>query len=307
MSQPDSGIAGNTPQQINRLLCHQLSQFVTWGQAHRDLIAVHPDLAQLLQTASTALRSGIPESITSQRQATNSFPDSETLVSDTVSGLATTKEDGLIRIVIASSRPIIRESLRNLLTLEEDFRVVAEAGDGKEVVEMLEEHQPDFLVLDLKMLSLDGLTVLETLRNSRIKTKVVLTASNRNQFIQAMKSKTRSVVRELKAEELLIQNIRMVHAWGTWRDPNKMLAGPQHLTSLSESVLVGERLTIREAEIIGLVAQGFKNQEMAEKLFINLQTVKNHLHNIFGKLGISNRVELACYANRKYLCALASR
>jgi DNA-binding NarL/FixJ family response regulator len=73
------------------------------------------------------------------------------------------KEGGLIRIVIADDHPIFRDGLRKLLTLEPDFRVVAEARDGKEVLEVLDEHQPDILLLDLKMPGLDGLTALQKL------------------------------------------------------------------------------------------------------------------------------------------------
>ena len=80
------------------------------------------------------------------------------------------KEGGLIRIVIADDHPIFRDGLRKLLTLEPDFRVVAEARDGNEVLEVLDEHQPDILLLDLNMPGLDGLGALQKLQNSRTKT-----------------------------------------------------------------------------------------------------------------------------------------
>src|SRR5882672_10073993 len=106
------------------------------------------------------------------------------------------KEIELIRIAIADDHAIFRDGLRRLLTIEEDFRVVAEARDGKEVPALLEEYQPDILLLDLKMPGLDGLTVLQKLQSSQTKTKViVLTASeDRNQFMQAMKLGSRGIV-----------------------------------------------------------------------------------------------------------------
>src|SRR5438045_2405722 len=79
------------------------------------------------------------------------------------------KEGELIRIVIADDHPIFRDGLRKLLSLEPDFRVVAEACDGKEVLEVLDQHQPDILLLDLKMPGLDGLSALQKLQNSRHK------------------------------------------------------------------------------------------------------------------------------------------
>src|SRR6266853_500500 len=208
------------------------------------------------------------------------------------------KEGELIRIVIADDHPIFRDGLRKLLMLEEDFRVVAEARDGKEVLEVLDEHQPDILLLDLKMPGLDGLTALQKLQNSRTKTKViVLTASEeKNQFVQAMKFGTCGIVLKQTATELLIKSIRKVHAGEIWLDSHTTAAVMRQFASVDETPAVQmappppqqrdrERspLSQREREIVALVAQGFKNKEMAEKMFISEQTVKNHLHNIFDK------------------------
>jgi two-component system, NarL family, nitrate/nitrite response regulator NarL len=221
---------------------------------------------------------------------------------------AVVKEADLIRIVIADDHPIFRDGLRKLLMLEEDFRVVAEARDGKEVLEVLEEHQPDILLLDLKMPGLDGLTALQKLQNSRTKTKViVLTASeDKNQFVQAMKFGTCGIVLKQTATELLIKSIRKVHAGEIWLDSHTTAAVMRQFSSPMDAAPLGggrdrdrSPLSQREREIVVLVAQGFKNKEMAEKMFISEQTVKNHLHNIFDKLGVSDRLELALYAIHK--------
>src|SRR5438445_566169 len=217
------------------------------------------------------------------------------------------KDGELIRIVIADDHPIFRDGLRKLLMLEEDFRVVAEARDGKEVLEVLDEHQPDILLLDLKMPGLDGLTALQKLQNSRTKTKViVLTASeDKNQFVQAMKFGTCGIVLKQTATELLIKSIRKVHAGEIWLDSHTTAAVMRQFSSPLDPSPLGSRdrdrspLSQREREIVVLVAQGFKNKEMAEKMFISEQTVKNHLHNIFDKLGVSDRLELALYAIHK--------
>src|ERR1700675_1227131 len=214
------------------------------------------------------------------------------------------KEGELIRIVIADDHPIFRDGLRKLLMLEEDFRVVAEARDGKEVLEVLDEHQPDILLLDLKMPGLDGLTALQKLQNARTKTKViVLTASeDKNQFVQAMKFGTCGIVLKQTATDFLIKSIRKVHAGEIWLDSHTTAAVMRQFSSAMEPTPLGGRdrdrfpLSQREREIVALVAQGFKNKEMAEKMFISEQTVKNHLHNIFDKLGVSDRLELALYA-----------
>ena len=147
------------------------------------------------------------------------------------------KEGELIRIVIADDHPIFRDGLRKLLTLEEDFRVVAEARDGKEVLEVLDEHQPDILLLDLKMPGLDGLTTLQKLQNSRTKTKViVLTASDdKNEFVQAMKFGTCGIVLKQTATELLIKSIRKVHAGEIWLDSHTTAAVMRQFSSPMES------------------------------------------------------------------------
>jgi DNA-binding NarL/FixJ family response regulator len=212
-----------------------------------------------------------------------------------------------IRIVIADDHPIFRDGLRKLLALEEDFIVVAEARDGKEVIEVLDEHQPDILLLDLKMPGLDGLSALQKLQSSKSRTKViVLTASeDKNQFVQAMKFGTCGIVLKQTATELLIKSIRKVHAGEIWLDSHTTAAVMRQFSSPIEQMPLGGRdrdrspLSQREREIVVLVAQGFKNKEMAEKMFISEQTVKNHLHNIFDKLGVSDRLELALYAIHK--------
>src|SRR6185436_14612402 len=233
----------------------------------------------------------------------SAIPDSE----GDLSANGAAKEGELIRIVIADDHPIFRDGLRKLLVLEEDFRVVAEARDGKEVLEVLDEYQPDILLLDLKMPGLDGLTALQKLQNARTKTKViVLTASeDKNQFVQAMKFGTCGIVLKQTATDLLIKSIRKVHAGEIWLDSHTTAAVMRQSSSPLDSAPLGSRdrerspLSQREREIVVLVAQGFKNKEMAEKMFISEQTVKNHLHNIFDKLGVSDRLELALYAIHK--------
>jgi two-component system, NarL family, nitrate/nitrite response regulator NarL len=213
-----------------------------------------------------------------------------------------------IRIVVADDHPIFRDGLCKLLALEEDFEVIAQAQDGREVLEILQQCEPDILLLDLKMPGLDGLATLQRLQQSRNKTRViVLTASDdKNEFVQAMKLGTSGIVLKQTATELLIKSIRKVHAGEIWLDSHTTAAVIRQFVAAEEPPPAPvaqpprerERspLSQREREIVALVAQGFKNKEMAEKMFISEQTVKNHLHNIFDKLGVSDRLELALYA-----------
>jgi DNA-binding NarL/FixJ family response regulator len=215
-----------------------------------------------------------------------------------------------IRIVVADDHPIFRDGLCKLLALEEDFEVVAQAQDGRQVLEVLQQSEPDILLLDLKMPGLDGLATLQRLQAARNKTRViVLTASDdKNEFVQAMKLGTSGIVLKQTATELLIKSIRKVHAGEIWLDSHTTAAvirtfvaaeeapAPQGIPQPASRERERSPLSQREREIVALVAQGFKNKEMAEKMFISEQTVKNHLHNIFDKLGVSDRLELALYA-----------
>src|SRR6185369_14413783 len=209
-----------------------------------------------------------------------------------------------IRIVVADDHPIFRDGLCRLLALEEDFEVVAQAQDGRQVLDVLQQHDPDILLLDLKMPGLDGLATLQRLQAMKHRTKViVLTASeDKNEFIQAMKFGTSGIVLKQTATELLIKSIRKVYAGEIWLDSHTTAAVMRQFAAAEDAppppTVTRERppLSQREREIVALVAQGFKNKEMAEKMFISEQTVKNHLHNIFDKLGVSDRLELALYA-----------
>src|SRR6516225_8992188 len=125
-----------------------------------------------------------------------------------------------IRIVVADDHPIFRDGLCKLLSLEEDFEVVAQASDGRQVLEVLQQLDPDILLLDLKMPGLDGLGTLQRLQAMKNKTRViVLTASDdKNEFVQAMKLGTSGIVLKQTATDLLIKSIRKVHDGEIWLD-----------------------------------------------------------------------------------------
>ena len=231
----------------------------------------------------------------------------------------TEKKKATVRIVIADDHPIVRDGLKKLLLLEDDFEVVGEASDGREVLDKVQELDPDVLLLDLRMPNLDGLAALQALQQTNKRTRViVLTASeDKNEFVQAMKLGCSGIVLKQTAPDLIVKSIRKVNSGEIWLDSHTTAAVMRQFSTGLEGSGSGpagkgrERspLSTREREIVALVAQGYKNKEMAEKMFISEQTVKNHLHNIFDKLGVSDRLELALYAIHKglHLPAEASR
>ena len=216
-----------------------------------------------------------------------------------------------IRLLIADDHPIVRDGLRKLLLLEDDFEVVGEAVDGRDVLDKVRELDPDIVLLDLRMPNLDGLGALQAMQQTNKRTRVIiLTASeDKNEFVQAMKLGCSGIVLKQTAPDLIVKSIRKVHSGEIWLDSHTTAAVMRQFSTGLESSGSGQGgkgrerspLSAREREIVALVAQGYKNKEMAEKMFISEQTVKNHLHNIFDKLGVSDRLELALYAIHKGL------
>src|SRR5258707_3116774 len=206
---------------------------------------------------------------------------------------------GTIRVLIADDHPIVRDGLAKLLSLEEDVQVVGEASDGCEVLDKVQELDPDVLLLDLRMPNLDGLSALQALQQTNKRTRViVLTASeDKNEFVQAMKLGCSGIVLKQTAPDLIVKSIRKVNAGEIWLDSHTTAAVMRQFQTGTEAGGSGgsgkgrERspLSARGREIVALVAHGYKNKEIAEKMFISEQTVKDHLHNILDKVGISGR------------------
>jgi len=209
------------------------------------------------------------------------------------------KAKNAIRVAIADDHPIFRDGLRKLLEHEDDIVVVGEVSSGAECPALLAKVKPDILLLDLRMPDKDGLTLLEEMNFDTMTSRViVLTATEDDRdVIRAMRLGARGVVLKQSASDLLIKSIRKVAGGEIWLD-KRMTS--EVMRAFAKSTETGRRekplLSDREKEIVQLVAQGYRNREIGEKLFISEQTVKNHLHNIFDKLGVSDRLELALYA-----------
>ncbi len=210
------------------------------------------------------------------------------------------KNKNAIRVLVADDHPIFRDGLRKLLESEPDVAIVGEASSGSECIQLLSKLKPDILLLDLRMPDKDGLAVLEEVNFDTLQTKVIVVTATEDDrdVVRAMRLGARGVVLKQSATDLLLRSIRKVHQGEIWLD-QRMTA--EVMKAFAQSAEGGARrekplLSDREKEIVQLVAQGYRNREIGEKLFISEQTVKNHLHNIFDKLGVSDRLELALYA-----------
>lgn len=209
-----------------------------------------------------------------------------------------------IRVLIADDHAIFRDGLRKLLSSDDNIVIVGEAQNGAECIKLLARLKPDVLLLDLRMPEKDGFAVLEEVSFDEVPTRVaVLTAGEDDRaVVRAMRLGASGVVLKQSATDTLVKCIHRVHEGEIWLD-NHVTAEVMKAFSTSESGRPCEKplLSDREMEVVQHVAQGFRNKEIGEKLFISEQTVKNHLRNIFDKLGLSDRLELALYAVHHHL------
>lgn len=211
-------------------------------------------------------------------------------------------KSSVVRILIADDHTIFREGLRRLLESESGFEVVGEAADGAEAVSMTPQFNPDVLLLDLAMPRVPGLEALRELTESRTKSHVILltAAIEKRQIIEALQVGAKGVVMKDAATQMLIKAIRTVMAGQYWvgREPVpdlvKYLRAQAAAQPASKAKSFG--LTRREIEILGTIVAGLSNKEIAQKFSLSEDTVKHHLTNIFDKVGVSSRLELALFA-----------
>jgi two-component system, NarL family, nitrate/nitrite response regulator NarL len=208
-------------------------------------------------------------------------------------------ETPAIRIVIADDHAIFRDGLRRLLVGEKDFVVVAEAADGKEAVALARTLKPDVLLLDLAMPRVPGMEVLRELAREELSVYTILLTAEIQPFevSSALQLGARGIVLKASPPELLLKCIRSVCEGEYW-------VGSEIVTALAQFEQrpgSNSGLTTRELEIVSAIRTGNSNKEIALKLSISEETVKRHLSNIFGKLGVSSRLELAILASRHNL------
>lgn len=209
-----------------------------------------------------------------------------------------------IRLVLADDHPIVLDGLEQLFRLERDLVVVARCRDGEETLRALRTYRPDVVVLDIRMPECDGLQVLRTLKEEGLPTRVVLltAALEEDHLVEALQLGVGGIVLKEMAPRLLVDAVREVHAGGRWIDKGSSNRALERLLRRDEeSQEVASSLTPRELEIVRMVTRGLRNRSIAEQLFISEGTVKIHLHNIYQKLGVSGRLELAVQARSKGL------
>ena len=204
-----------------------------------------------------------------------------------------------IRIIIADDHAIFRDGLRRLLMTDKRFTVIAEAADGRDAVRLTRELNPDILLLDLAMPRVPGMEVLREFAQKKHPVYIILLTAAIQPFevTGAFQLGARGVVLKSSPPELLLKGIHAVAEGKHWvegealTDWTRIVRRPTGIGGL----------TSREMEIISAIQSGNSNREIANRLAISEETVKRHLSNIFGKLGVSSRLELALLATKHNL------
>ena len=215
---------------------------------------------------------------------------------------APSKRDPLVRIVIADDHAIFRDALQALLEAEKDFRVIGSVGDGRAAVSLVRELRPDVLLLDVAMPHVDGLEALRQISEAGSPTRVILLsgAIEKADIVTAIQLGARGLVLKESGAAVLLKGIRGVMSGQYWigrEAVSNLLEVLRSLISHGGNAPRNEfGLTAREIEIVGAVVAAYGNKEIAQRFQISEKTVKHHLTNIFDKLGVSNRLELALLA-----------
>lgn len=205
-----------------------------------------------------------------------------------------------IRVVVADDHPLAREGLRKLINEAIDIEVVGETDDGAKVLQLVEQLQPDVLLLDMEMPGSNGIEVAKKLKAQKSAVRILaLSAHDDKHYISGLLSSgAAGYLTKEEVPQTIIEAIRGVargeQGWVSRQVAAKMMAWTQQndtKTALSE----------RELEVLKLVVEGKTNQEIGLALKISEKTVEKHLDNVFTKLNVSSRVEAAVYAVREGL------
>ncbi len=211
-----------------------------------------------------------------------------------------------IRLMIADDHSMIREGLKQLLELDYNLKVVAEAADGNEILKKLDEYNVDVLLLDINMPNMNGLEALKHIRVNNFNTKVlILTIHNEIDYLlKAVDIGCDGYVLKDSDSNLLRKAIYTVYEGEKFIQPSLTPMLNAGLISRAEIDPKLNELTRREMEILKLIAEGLFNKEIGLKLDISERTVKNHVSSIFKKIEVSDRTQAAVYAIKNNLINL---
>ena len=202
------------------------------------------------------------------------------------------------RVLIADDHVTVREGLAAIIGRQPDMTIVAQAANGREAVDLWQQHQPDVVLLDLRMPMLDGVGAINEIRERCPDARIVVltTFDSDHELLRAIKAGAKGYLLKDAQREELLECIRKVHAGGTYIQSS--------LTDKLAAVVSSKELTERELHVLRLLALGKSNRQIGADLYISETTVKSHLRSIFTKLNVLSRTEAIAVASRLGLVQL---
>ncbi len=214
--------------------------------------------------------------------------------------------DEPIRVLVVDDHNVVREGLCALIEEYSEFEVVGQAGDGDQAVHLTRELRPDIILMDLVLPRKDGVEAIGEIisENPNAQILVLTSFSEDRRAFEAVKAGARGYLLKDSSSDELIQAIHDVNRGELSLQPSLALRVIQELNRPTDQPPTEEPLTVREVEVLQLLAQGLSNQQISERLSITLRTVRSHVSNILEKLQLANRTQAALYALRKGLASL---
>ena len=211
-----------------------------------------------------------------------------------------------LRIVLAEDHTILREGLRALLSANPNFEIIGEAQNGREAVRCVEKLEPDLLLMDLSMPRMSGMDAIREIKRRYPEVKIIaLTVHKTEEYLlTTLKAGADGYVLKDATHEELVMAIKNVMRGKSYLSPGvseKVIEGYLSGRESNRSASPWETLSQREREVLKLIAEGFKNKEIAEDLCISLKTVEKHRANLMKKLDLHNAATLTVYAVQKGL------
>jgi DNA-binding NarL/FixJ family response regulator len=210
---------------------------------------------------------------------------------------------GRIRVLLADDQRVVREGLGTLLGLLDGIELVGTAADGEEALALAAEHDPDIVLMDLRMPRLDGIEAIRRLseRGERPAAIALTTYADDASVLGALRAGARGYLTKDAGAEEIRDAVQAVARGDVALDP---AAQRQVVAALSEPAAAApasapelpDELTPREAEVLALIAEGLTNSEIAERLVVSAATVKSHVNHIFAKIGARDRAQAVVYA-----------
>lgn len=209
----------------------------------------------------------------------------------------------MIKVLLADDHTLFRQGLRRLLEMEEDIRVVGEVGTGQDAHGAAVNLQPDVVLMDISMPDGDGLQATQSVLRDCPNTKVLVLTMHQEEerVFQALRLGAHGYILKDAESQELVQAIRAIQQGNNFLSPAATTRVVQKLRHLNNGIPAKARLGKTDLEVLGLLAQGLSNQEIARRLFLSEKTIRNRLSSIFQKLEVKNRTEAAIRAIREGL------